>query len=84
FVDKLRELSYTTSLLISQPANPESLSGDAISEFTCDGVVHVVFESMGGEFSRNLLIRKMRQTKNDEDIHPLEISKTGLIVHTLK
>jgi len=39
---------------------------------------------MGGEFSRSLLVRKMRGTKNDEDIHPLEISSKGLVVHTIK
>lgn len=84
FLDKLRELQDTTTILISQTPRTDSLSGDSISEFVCDGVINVVFESMGGEFSRNLLVRKIRQTKHDEDIHPLEISRHGLIVHTLK
>jgi len=39
---------------------------------------------MGGEFSRSLMVRKMRNTKNNEDIHPLEIGKAGLVVHDLK
>jgi KaiC/GvpD/RAD55 family RecA-like ATPase len=30
------------------------------------------------------MVRKMRRTKNDEDIHPLEVSEKGLIVHNLK
>ena len=57
---------------------------EGISEFLCDGVVLLNFESLGGEFSRSLLVRKMRHTKNEEDIHPLEISKKGLVVHKLK
>jgi len=84
FINELRELKKTTSFLISQTTNDTSLSRDNISEFICDGIIHMIFESMGGEFSRSLIVRKMRQTKNDEDIHPLEIGKNGLIVHTLK
>jgi len=57
---------------------------DYISEFISDGIIHITFESMGGEFSRSLLIRKMRRVKNDEDIHPLEISSKGIIIHNIK
>ncbi len=85
FIDDLKRLSHTTSLLISEtPYNTEYMSRDTISEFLCDGVILVTFESMGGEYSRSLLVRKMRQTKNDEDIHPLEISPEGLVVHTIE
>ena len=38
----------------------------------------------GGDYSRNLTIKKMRQTKNDEDLHPLEISNKGIIVHDIE
>ena len=84
FTDELRQLKNTTSLLISQVTNEKQLSRDTISEFICDGVINVIYESMGGEFSRSLMIRKMRQVKHDEDIHPLEISKKGLVVHRIK
>jgi len=33
------------------------------------------------ENSRTLTIRKMRETKNDEDVHPVEITPRGLVVH---
>jgi len=84
FLGKLKSARQMTSLLISQSPDEKSLSKDHISEFACDGVVHITFESMGGEFSRSILVRKMRRTKNDEDIHPLEITDNGLVVHTLK
>jgi len=84
FVDELKQFDGITSLLISQSINDDSLSRDNVSEFICDGIIHLTFESMGGEFSRSLLVRKMRRTKNDEDIHPLEISKHGIVVHTIK
>jgi len=84
FIDNLKVLKNTTTLLISQNISEGFLSSDKISEFLCDGVIHLIYESMGGEFSRSLTIRKMREIKNDEDIHPLEIGKKGLVVHTIK
>lgn len=84
FVNDLRKLDDTTTLLISQTVNESSFSKDCVSEFICDGIIHILFESMGGEFSRSLIVRKMRRTDNDEDIHPLEITSKGLVIHTIK
>ncbi|MEK6943639.1 MAG: ATPase domain-containing protein [Nanoarchaeota archaeon] len=84
FINDLRDSnSNITSLLISQTTNGQ-LSRDTVSEFICDGIIHISYESLGGDYSRSLIIRKMRETNNDEDVHPLEIGKNGLIVHDLK
>ncbi|MCP3683465.1 MAG: AAA family ATPase [bacterium] len=74
--------SGATSLLISQTVDG-SLSSDSVSEFICDGVINIRYESLGGDYSRHLTVRKMRQVKNDEDVHPMEIGKKGIVVHTL-
>ncbi len=84
FLDSLRELKNTTSLLVSQNVSEELMSSDKVSEFLCDGVIHIIYESMGGEFSRSLIVRKMREVNNDEDIHPLEINNKGLVVHSIE
>ena len=84
FIDDLKEIPDTTKMLISEARSEEHMSRDSLSEFLADGVVLITFESLGGAYSRSLLVRKMRQTKNDEDIHPLEISKDGLVVHSLE
>lgn len=84
FIEDLRLAHAGTILLIGQSRNDKELSSDGVSEFVADGIIHITYESLGGEYSRSLNIRKMRQCKNDEDIHPLEISKKGIIVHTLK
>lgn len=84
FIEDLRDLNGTTTLLIAQTTAEKKLSSDEVSEFVADGIIHIIYESLGGEFSRSLIVRKMRQCKNDEDIHPLEISKKGLVVHRLK
>jgi len=84
FIDSLRQLKNTTTLLISQNASEGSFSNDCVSEFVCDGVIQFIYESMGGDFSRSLVIRKTREIKNDSDIHPVEIGKEGIVVHDLK
>ena len=84
FIDRLHKLKCTTLLISEASEKGEYLSRDTISEFVCDGVILMSFESMGGKYSRSLMIRKMRNTKNDEDIHPVEINKNGIVVHTLK
>jgi KaiC/GvpD/RAD55 family RecA-like ATPase len=84
FIDELKDLTECTTLLIGEADQTgQNISRDTLSEFACDGIVLINFESMGGEFSRSLIVRKMRQTKNDEDVHPLEISETGLMVHKI-
>jgi len=74
------------SLLTSEVPEGEGkkLSRFGVEEFLVDSLVTINFESMGGEFSRSLQVRKIRRTKNDEDIHPLEIGPGGLRVHSLQ
>jgi circadian clock protein KaiC len=82
FISKLKEIEGLTSLIISQK---DELVSNTISEYICDGVLDIQYESLGGDYSRNLTIKKMRKTKNDEDLHPLEIkSEKGIIIHNLE
>jgi KaiC/GvpD/RAD55 family RecA-like ATPase len=81
-VHKLRELK-TTNIFISDTLGAEDYTKDTVSEFICDNIVQLKFQTMGGPYSRILLVRKARSTKNNEDIHPLEIGKTGMVVHDL-
>lgn len=81
FVEKLRDFRTTTLLIGEADQTGTTLTRDSLSEFACDGIISITFESLGGEFSRSLLIRKMRHTKNNEDIHPMEIGKHGIVVH---
>lgn len=80
-INQLHKLNVTSILISEIGKDSKFYSRDTVSEFMADGIIEIVYESLGGDFSRSLLVRKMRHIKNDEDIHPLEISKTGLIVH---
>jgi KaiC/GvpD/RAD55 family RecA-like ATPase len=81
FIRKL-EVSGATSILTAQGTD-SGVSSDGVSEFICGGVINIKYESLGGDYSRYLTIRKMREVKHDEDVHPLEISAGGIVVHTL-
>ncbi len=78
FITKFRSLNDVTFLLISQKGGV----GSSAAEFICDGLLNLETESLGGNYSRNLIIRKMRSTKNDDDLHPLEISNEGIKIHS--
>ncbi|MBN1792718.1 AAA family ATPase [Candidatus Woesearchaeota archaeon] len=82
-IGELQDLNVTCLLISEIEQGSEAYSRDTVSEFLCDGIVQMTFESMGGKYSRSLLVRKMRHVKNDEDIHPVEIGKKGLVVHGL-
>jgi KaiC/GvpD/RAD55 family RecA-like ATPase len=84
FLDSLKDAGCTTFVTSEAPEKGEFLSRDSISEFLVDGVLLLNFESMGGAFPRSLLIRKMRGTKNNEEVHSLEIGSKGLVVHKVK
>lgn len=82
FLSKLKEIENLTAIIISQK---DEIVSNSISEYICDGVIDIQYESLGGDYSRNLTIKKMRKTKNDEDLHPMEInSKEGIIIHNLE
>ncbi|MGM5481615.1 MAG: RAD55 family ATPase [Nanobdellota archaeon] len=81
FITDLKDLP-ATALLISQTEEGK-LSRDGVAEFVSDGIILINYESLGGQFSRHLTIRKMREADNDEDMHPMEISKKGIVLHEL-
>ncbi|MFW6233363.1 MAG: RAD55 family ATPase [Nanoarchaeota archaeon] len=84
FVEKLRNFNTTTLLVGEADQEGATLTRDSLSEFACDGIISITFESLGGEFSRSLIVRKMRHTNNNEDIHPMEIGKHGIVVHDVE
>ncbi|MBW2982713.1 AAA family ATPase [Candidatus Woesearchaeota archaeon] len=81
FINDLRSLPDTTTLLVSQSTDGK-LSSDGVSEYVADGILHLKYETMGADYSRHLTVRKMRETKNDEDIHPVEIGREGVVIHS--
>lgn len=84
FLADIKDLGCTTLVTSEAPEKGEYISRDTVSEFIADGVLSFTFEALGGDFSRSLLVRKMRGTAHDEDIHPVEITKEGLVIHRME
>ncbi|HIH09459.1 MAG TPA: AAA family ATPase [Candidatus Diapherotrites archaeon] len=55
-----------------------------IEEYVTDGVVVLHYMGIGTRSNRTLHIRKMRATKHSEDLHPIEITDKGVVVHRVE
>jgi KaiC/GvpD/RAD55 family RecA-like ATPase len=74
---KLKKLGSTVEIV------GESEDGDMPNKelpFLSDAVFVLHYLVVGVAASRTLFIQKMRETKHSESVHPIEITKKGLIV----
>jgi len=70
-----------TCLVTSElPEEGNWLSRDTCSEFLADGVILLKALTITGEIGKSLIIRKMRYSDHDKDVHPLEITEEGVKV----
>ncbi|MCD6477441.1 MAG: AAA family ATPase [Candidatus Aenigmarchaeota archaeon] len=78
---KALKTSGATSVLTAEiPQEDGKISRFGVEEYVVDGVIVLNFILMGPESGRSLVIRKMRRTKHNEEIHPIKIDKNGLRV----
>lgn len=72
-----------TVLFISEAPEGEAtkLTVDGISEFSCDGVIVLKHITSGGGANRTLNVIKLRKTKIDDRIHPMDITDKGIVIH---
>jgi len=59
---------------------PMQFSKYGVEEYVADGVILLNYLGVGTQAARTMYIRKMRGTQHSEDIHPLEITKRGIVV----
>jgi len=74
-----------TSLLTTELQEGENKFGKyGVEEYIVDGVIVLHYIGLGTKSNRTLHIRKMRATKHSEELHPLEFSKKGIVVHKIE
>ncbi len=74
-----------TTLLTSEANEGENSYGKyGIEEYVVDGVVVLHYLGAGTRSNRTLHIRKMRATRHSEDLHPIEITGDGIVVHRVE
>lgn len=76
----VRKTECTTLLISEILEDSKGLSRFGVEEFVSDGVVVMYYLGIGTETHRSLMVRKMRGTDHDEDIHPIEFGKGGITV----
>lgn len=74
--DELKELKCTTLLLSETFGGRDQFSRFGVEEFITDAVIVLYFMPP----QRAMFIRKMRGTKHDQRIHPMEIGPEGVFV----
>ncbi len=77
-VEKLKEMGITSLLTTTVPEASEALSGKGIVEYIVDAILKLDFIPVTEEFKRTLLIRKMRRTNHSTLVHPLDITRDGM------
>ncbi len=55
-----------------------------VEEYVVDGVIVMHYMGVGTQSNRTMHIRKMRATKHSEDLHPMEITEKGIVVHKIE
>jgi len=78
-ITEFQGLNEVFTLFISQE-NKELINRTA--EYLCDGIINIKHQILGSSFNKNISIKKMRSTNNDDNLHPMEISEKGIVVHS--
>ncbi len=74
-----------TSLITSEVDEGSNQYGKyGVEEYVVDGVIILHYMGVGTQSNRTLHIRKMRSTKHSEDLHPIEITEKGIVVHKIE
>ncbi len=74
-----------TSLMTSEVDEGSNQYGKyGVEEYVVDGVIILHYMGVGTQSNRTLHIRKMRSTKHSEDLHPIEITEKGIVVHKIE
>lgn len=76
FSEGLKEIGCTTLLIAETKGGRTDFSAFGVEEFIVDGVIALYLTPP----NRSLFVRKMRGTDHSKTVHPVEITKNGLIV----
>lgn len=76
----VKKLGCTTLMICEVPEGTKGISVFGVEEFVADGII-IMHYLEDGKFNRALSIRKMRATRHDIGVHPIEITKDGIVVY---
>ncbi|MEM5794479.1 MAG: ATPase domain-containing protein [Candidatus Aenigmatarchaeota archaeon] len=76
----VKRLGCTTILVSEIEEGSGKISGLGVEEFVADGIIILYYIKEAGFYTRGLCVRKMRATDHDSGVHPIQITKNGLVV----
>ena len=79
-IDGLKKTGCTCLATSELIEGQKGFSRDSISEFECDGIILLQHITSGGGANRTLNVIKMRKTKIDDRIYPIEITNEGIVL----
>ena len=78
FVNLLEELNLTSIFITDSPPGSNLLTKDGVSEFVCDGVIHLQLHDVSRTVNRTISIKKMRGTSMVPGMNSLKFTDSGL------
>ena len=84
FVNLIEELGITSLFITDSPPGSTLLTKDGVSEFVCDGVVHLQLHDVSKKVNRTISIKKMRGTSIVPGMNSLKFTESGLEVEEYK
>ncbi len=78
----LRDNNCTALLISEMPSeNNKMISRFGVEEFVSDGIIILYYTQVSSEYSRSILVWKMRGSTHSRKIHPFKISKEGIVIY---
>ncbi len=78
----LRDNNCTAFMISEIPSeNSKMISRFGVEEFVSDGIIILYYTNISSEFSRSILVWKMRGSTHSRKIHPFKISKEGVVIY---
>lgn len=84
FVNLIEGLNITSIFITDSPPGSALLTKDGVSEFVCDGVVHLQLNDVGKTVNRTISIKKMRGTSIVPGMNLLKFTQAGLEIEEYK
>ena len=69
-----------TSILTTEMVSDEKLTRFGVEEFIADSFIHLLFREEGKTINRYLVVRKIRFSSHDTDLHRYRTSQEGIVV----
>jgi len=84
FINRINDIGATTFFITDSVPGTDMLTKDGVSEYACDGVIHLQLHDTSKNVNRTLSVKKMRGSDIIPGMNLLKFTKSGLEVGEFK